>query len=375
MPKVYLDHHTVTQPDAASIAAWLPFLKEQWGSTTAPHQMGQELFPHLEASLEAIGKCLGAPKKETFYLFSSNAEAIGHLYQTHYFEEIRQSGKNHLLTSTIEDAPIVMSLKRLEELGCVNKTVPVDEQGQVTRDALAEALSPRTSLVSLSWANGLTGVIHPIADLAELCRERGVKLHVDASYVMGKLYFQFEELNVDFLSFEGSLIHAPKGTAGLLMAKEGQVPVSWMAGVDVGALAALAAALQKNEEMFDHICLETARLRDKLERGIVQAVSDAEVLFQGVERLPNCSCITFPGTLSEALLYLLHRKGIYASLGGGRAQRLSHVLLASGIDAKRAESALSFALSFQTREAEIDEAIQQIASCVEVLRKCSRGIL
>ncbi len=377
MRSIYLDHHTITKPRDAAIAAWLPFLKERWGSTVAPHQMGQELFPYLEKGLETILQTLGAASADPFYFFSSSAEAITYLYQSHYFEGIRQTGKNHLLTSNLEEAPVLMALKRLEELGCSGKILPVNTQGQITKESLNQAICPRTSLVSLSWANGLTGVIHPIADLAQVCRERNVKLHVDASYVLGKLYFRFEDFGIDFLSFEGSLIQAPKGTAGLLLKQASAlaVPLSMMTGINVGGVCAVAAALKGIEELCDEMCLETARLRDKLEKGILKGIPGAQVLFSNVERLPNCSCIAFPGVISDALLYLLHRKGVYASLGGGRAQRLTHILIGSGVEEMLAHSALSFSLSSETTEAEIDEAIQTVISCVKMLRECSHKVM
>lgn len=377
MSKVYLDHHTATRPLHSSIEAMLPFFREHWGSTAAPHQMGQELFPALNKATDSILEALGASSKDRFYFFSSSEDAISHLFLSHYFDSIRSSGKNHILTTNIEEAPVLMSLKRLEDIGCHGKILPVNEQGQLTKDVLKGALNPRTSLVSLSWANGLTGVIHPIADLAEVCRENDVRIHVDASYVIGKLFFRFEDIGVDFLTFDGSLLHSPKGTAGLI-AKEKipfSGPLSSTMGVFVGGIAALSQALDEGAQMFDHVCLETARLRDKLEKGVLDGIPDAQVLFQKAERLPNCTAIAFPGVISDALLFMLHRKGVFASLGGGHSQKLSHILIASGVKEQLAQCALSFSLSFETKEEEIDYAVRIIVDCVQKLQKLSHKLL
>ena len=230
--RVYLDHHSATRPFPSSIEALLPFFKEHWGSTTAPHQMGQELFPALNKRTEAILEALGAKPEDRFYFFSSNVDAVSHLFLSHYFDSIRHTGKNHILTTNIEEAPVLMSLKRLEEVSCTGKILPVNSQGQLTKEVLEEALRPRTSIVSLSWANGLTGVIHPIADLAAACRAKDVRIHVDASYVIGKLYFRLEDLPIDFLTFDGSFLHSPKGTAGLIVKEKTlfSPPLSSMAG-------------------------------------------------------------------------------------------------------------------------------------------------
>jgi cysteine desulfurase len=377
MSKVYLDHHTATRPLPSSIEAMLPFFREHWGSTTAPHQMGQELFLSLNKCIKSILESLGCAPDDSFHFFHSSADAISHLYLTHYFDSIRNTGKNHLLTTNIEEAPILMSLKRLEELGCHGKILSVDGHGQLTKTALDEALGPRTSLVSISWANGLTGVVHPIADLAEVCRAKDVRLHVDASYVIGKLYCRFEDLKVDFITFDGSFLHSPKGTAGLIN-REGTAfssPLSSMMGVSVGGVVALSQALGEVSQMFDCVCLETARLRDKFEKGIQEGFPEAKVLFQKVERLPNCTAIAFPGVISEALLFLLHRKGVYASLGGGHCQKLFHILVASGIEEQLAQCALSFSLSFETTEEEIDYAVRTIVACAENLKGLSHRLL
>ena len=353
--KIYLDHHRATRPFPASVDAMLPFLRDP-GETIV--------------SNETILDALGASAGDRFYFFSSSAEAINHLYFSHYFDHIRETGKNHLITTNMEEASSMMALKRLEELGCTGKILSVNTQGQLTKEALEEVLRPRTSLVSLSWANGLTGVIHPIADLAAACHAKDVRLHVDASYVIGKLFFRFEDLPIDFLTFDGSLIHAPQGTAGLLVKERAHLspPFSSLVGVPVGSLAGLSHALEESLHVFDHVCLETARLRDKLEQGVMRGFPEAQVLFSHVERLPNCTSIAFPRVASDALLFMLHRKGVTASMGGGHYQRLSHILHACGMEEKIAECALSFSLSYETTEEEIDHAVKAIVECAQKLR-------
>jgi cysteine desulfurase len=374
---VYLDHHTATRPTSASIDAMLPFFKEYWGSTTAPHQKGQELFASLNQAVERIISVLGAKPEDRFYFFSSNAEAIEHLFLSHYFDSIRHTGRNHFITTNIEEAPVLLSLKKLEEIGCASKMLSVNSQGQLTSEILEQALRPRTSLLSLSWANALTGVIHPLADLASAAHAKDVRIHVDASTIIGKIYFRFEDLPIDYLTFDGSLLHAPKGTAGLLVKEKSafSAPISSMGGISVGGIVALAAALNEGAEKLDHLCLETARLRDKLERGIQKGFSDAKVLCKNAARLPNCTTIAFPGAASDALLFLLNRKGVYASLGGGQSQKLTHLLVASGIDPYLAHCALSFSLSYETTEDEIDYAIETIIACAHQLRHLSHATM
>jgi len=368
--KVYLDNHTVTRPAASVSEAFLPFLKEQWGSLVAPHQKGQELFAPWKRAEGTILEQLGAKGEDRFYFFSSSQNALSHLLLSHYFDTIRHTGKNHILTVAGEEITSSHALQRLEELGCVRKILPVNEQGQLTQEILEKALGPRVSLVSFSWASGLTGVIQPLADLAAVCRAKGILLHVDVSSVIGKLFFRFEDLPVDFLTFDGSLFHAPKGVAGMLVKEK--TLFSPFSETSVGGIPALAEALKGAEEGLDHLSLETARLRDKLERGIKRGFPEAQVLFEKAERLPNVSAIAIPGIATDALLFLLHRKRVYASAGG--EWRLGELLIAKGIEPKLAQCALSFNLSFETTEEEIDYAIDAVLSCIEQLRPLSSQI-
>jgi cysteine desulfurase len=369
----YLDHHTATRPHSFAIERMVSFFREHWGAMHAPHKGGQDVHAQYKPALDILLDHLGARDEDHFYFCHSGAEAINAVFNSHYFDSVRESGKNHVLTTNIEEAAILSSLKRLEKLGCKEKILSVNPQGQVTKEMLEDQLGPRTSLFSLSWANGLTGVIHPIADLAEACREQGVRIHVDVSTVIGKLFFRFSDLPIDYVTFEGQLIHSPQGTAGLVVKSDVHFSplITGDHTIFAPGVAALSVAFQENERYFDHLNLETARLRDKLESGICAEISDAVVFFQHVERLPNCCAIGFPGVIGEALLYLLNRKGVYATLGGGQCQTLAHVLIATGIDPVLAQCALSFSLSYETTEAEIDHAINAVVECAQQLQRAS----
>jgi cysteine desulfurase len=374
--RVYLDNHTITRPSSGSTHAITDCLRKTWGAITSPHQIGEEAFLRFAQSTEEILRQLGGNKEDQFHFCHSGAEAIHTVLFSHYLEEVRESGKNHILTTNIEEAPTLLGLKRLEQFNCVEQVLPVNLQGQVTASMVAEAIKPKTSLLSLSWANSLTGVIHPIADIAEVCFQKGIRLHVDAGTVIGKLFFHFKDLNIDYLTFDGSLIHGPTGTAGIIM--NNTIPfhplIPGQSNVDTSGIAALAHALSEASSHFEHLNLETARLKRQLEIKIKEGFSEAVVLFKHVEQLPNCTTICFPGVESEALLYLLNRKGIDASMGGGQTQKLYHTLTSCGIDPLLARSALSFCLSHETTEAEIAYAAEIIIKCALQLRRCSIGI-
>jgi cysteine desulfurase len=372
----YLDHHSATRPSSRAVEALKTSLQGNWGALTAPHQKGQESYSAFSRNLDEIVQELGGSKQDLFYFCHSGAEATNAVFLSHYLEEIRETGKNHILTSNIEEVPTLLSLKRLEKFHCVEKILPVNEKGILTPEVIEEAIKPRTSLLSLSWANALTGSIQPISEIAAICKKRGIRLHVDASHAIGKLFFHFEDLSIDYLTFEGSFIHAPQGTGGVLI--KGGTPfqplISGNLNMSTGGVAALASALSESFRYFDHLNLETARLRNLLETGIREGFREAVILLKEGERLPNCTTIAFPGVESDALLYALNRKGVYASFGGGQMQKLFPVLTACHIDPLLARCALSFSLSYETTEEEITYAINTIVDCALKLQKCSVGI-
>lgn len=382
---LYLDNATCTRPSEQAIGRMLPFLTDQWGVPSAPHRMGQRLYTAIEEGYGNLYALLGASEKATMILTSSGAEAVNQVVQGVFHDVTRATGRNQFLTSMIDEAPAIMAMGRLETLGCVAKRVEVDQHGRVTTEAVADALSPRTALLSLSWASGLTGVIHPVAEIAALCRERGVLLHLDASHVLGKLFFDLEEVGADFLSFNGEVIHGPKGT-GALYIRPGLTLSPLIAGgigqaglrggeLNVASLVGLGVACREALDARDLLCTEIARLRQKLEDGICAGYPEAHPLFRDAERVPHITAIAFPGIVDEALLYGLSRQGLCCSMGGGLFQQIALILEASGVASAYKQSSLSFALSRATTEFEIEQSITLLCATAARWRRLSHHLV
>lgn len=381
---LYLDHATTTRPSEQALGRMLPFFTDQWGSPAAPHRMGQRLYPAIEEGYRALYSMLGASESATMILTSSGAEAINQVIQGIYLDVTRPTGRNQFITSVTDEAPMILAIGRLEQLGCVGKMAEVSAEGRVTVQSVADALSPRTALVSMSWANGLTGVIHPVAEIADLCHDRGVRLHLDATHLLGKLFIRLEDIGADFISFNGEQLHGPKGT-GALYIREGLKLSPLIVGgsaqgglragdLNVPALVGLGVACRESMEARDFMCTEVARLRNKLEEGILTGYPEARVFYRDQERLPHISAIAFPGVVNEALLFALNRQGLCCSMGGGLFQQIGLVLAAAGIPQPLAQCALSFGLSRATTEDEIDRAVALITSTAHKLRKMSGAI-
>ena len=319
--------------------------------------------PSAERCKQMIYDLVGAEPKDSFLFTSSGAEAIASVHWTAFMEVARKDGKTHFITCGIEDASCLQSLKRLEDLGCFVKIAPLDKEGKIDLVQLAELISPRTAMISISIAHGLTGIVQPIEEIALMAKDRGVLLHVDATYALGKMVNPFT--CADYLTFSGDWIHSVI-SSGAAFAKAGKpllpiIPAK--TEIDTPSLVALGAAASQASLCLDTMNLEVARLRDRLE----EKLKVATPLFQDSLRLPNVSVLTFPGVHQDMLLYTIQRKQLFASVGGSRCPYLIRQLLACGVDEKIAQTAVSFSLTRYTTQSEIDSAVQTLTDAVSAL--------
>jgi cysteine desulfurase len=363
---IYFDHHSATRPCSAALERMTPYLQDHWGASFAPHRMGQELIAALDTRYQMIYDLIGAKESDRFVFTSSGAEALNQVFWSVFIELARKEGKTHIIISSIEDAPTMQCAKRLEELGCTIKIAPVNEQGQIDMEKLTQLINPRTALISVTMAHGLTGVIQPIEEITQIAKDKKVLLHLDATYAVGKYPLQFD---ADYLTFSGDRIHSVKGSGGLF-AKEGIPLIPFILGgseqeglrggsFDIPSFMALSAAAQQSVLYLDMMALEVVRLRDLFENEI-----QGKVLFKDSYRLPNTTLIAFENVHQEALLYFLNRKGIYANIGGPYAAHLSRI----------DETAISFTLSRMTTEEEVLRAAKIINGAVRELQAISEAL-
>ena len=335
----YLDHHTETKPCRSALDRW-------------------NMQPS-SAETDFLYDLVGAHKEDLFVFTSSNAEAIQQVFWSLFIERSRKEGKSHFLTTCLEDAPTLLGMKRLEELGCFVRIAPCDQRGCIDLKALAHLLNPRTALVSITLAQGLTGVVQPLEEISQLCREHGTLLHVDATYAVGKLPLQLGLS--DYLTFSGDRMHGVKGSAALFAKSTAPlVPLLPGKNTDFASLSALNAAAQQAKLSMHLMGLEVARLRDRLEQGILAEIAGARVLFSESLRLPNVSVIAFPHLHQETFLHRLHGD---ATIGGDNHPHLYRILMSAGFDERTAVSCISFSLSRTTTQEEVDRAIR---ACKEV---------
>ncbi len=362
--EVYLDHHTISRPIPEVIECLNHFYLHNWGSLAAPHQKGLQLYEKVDDALASIYAILGISADNSFALTSGGVSGVFQILVDFYVKEIYSSRANQILVPITAEASLILPINRLAEIGSVATPLGVDEAGRISIEMLDDLITERTSLLSCSWANGLTGVIEPIDQIIDICRNKGVKVHLDVTHMVSSRSIGFEEMGVDLLTLDGDRMNTPSGIGGAVLRRKVQsshLPVAFLCG--------LARALEFHREKRDRFAVEVAQLRNFFEEQLSSAFPDAIVLFDQFERVPHISVISFPGIMSEALLYTLHKAAVYATIGGGSYQKLSRVLQHSGIKKEWALSAISFALFHDTTRSDINIALERIVSCVKKLKK------
>jgi len=374
---IYFDNNATTQVSPSVLEAMIPFLTEHYGNPSSAYRLGKVTAEALDHAREQVAALLGCKAKEIVFTScgtESNNAALASALKT--------SGHRHIVTSAVEHSAIKNHGEDLELQGYAVTYLPVKEDGTLSVQDVEKALRPDTAIVSLMWANNETGVLFPVEEIGQLCRERGVLFHTDAVQAVGKIPINLSELAVDFLSVSGHKLHAPKGV-GVLYTRRGVAYTPFLVGgsqeknrrggtENVASIVALGKAA---EEALAHIKTEATqvkRLRDRLEKGLLETVSGTMVNGNPILRLPNTTNIAFESVEAEALLILLDYHGICASAGSActtGSPTPSHVLRGMGFPVERTLGSLRLSLSRFNTEAEIDEVLKVIPKIVERLRR------
>jgi cysteine desulfurase len=324
---------------------------------------------------------VGAKKEDHFIFTSSGAEAINHAVFAAYVDVTRKTGKNHFLCSALDEAPAIMAMGRLQEMGCVFQMVPPCPQGYVTLRSVIEMLTPRTAMLSLSAANGLTGVVQPLSEISALCQDRGILFHVDATHILGKSSFSFHDSGADLMSFNG-----PSPGMGALLVRAGFEVSPFILGgkeqgqmrggaLNVTFLLEFAKWAKEERSRSDYYGLEIARLRQLFEEKICLGIPGTKVLFQEEMRAPHITSLSFPGIESESLCFALTQKGLHATFGGNTLQHLVHILKACSVPAPECHSGVSFAFAPTLTEEDVEIGAQRVIEIAKHLQKYSRDLM
>ncbi len=374
--QVYLDHNASTPVDPEVLEAILPYFTTMCGNPSSIHSRGNEARGAMEAARRKIAQALNCTARRI--VFTGGGSEADNLAIKGVALAKREFG-NHIVTTAVEHPAVLATCRALTEFGLEVTYLEVDHDGLVDPKALAEAITPRTTLVSVMMANNEVGTIQPIANLARIARERDVLFHTDAVQALGKLPIDVGELGVDLLSISSHKIHGPKGV-GALYVRQG-VPLAPVihggdherglrAGTEnVPGTVGFGKACELAIRRLNHKEMERLReLRDMLEKGIRELVPGAKLNGHPTRRLPNTLNMTLPGMRGESLVLLLDRHGVYLSSGSACKSGNpdpSHVLIAIGLTGEEAHCAVRLSLGVGNTEEDIRYVLESLAEIVK----------
>ena len=381
MNTIYFDNNATTCVAPEVRDAMMPFFNDLYGNPSSMHAFGGQIAKHVQQAREKVAAFINADHSEI--VFTSCGTESDNLAIHGSAEILGPNAK--VITSRVEHPAVLGPCRRLRDMGYREIEVPVDSVGQLDLDALREFLrGGGPAIVSIMWANNETGVIFPLEKIAKLAKEAGAILHTDAVQVAGKIPIDVKQLPVDMLSLSGHKLHAPKGI-GVFYLRRGTRLKTYMLGghqengrrggtenvpyiVGLGKAVELAAANMEAERR--HV----ARLRDKLENGLLATCPDARVNGDRHSRLPNTTNLSFEYIEGEAILYHMSDAGICASTGSACAAgslEPSHVIRAMGVPFTAVHGSVRFSLSRYNTEAEVDYALEHVPQIVRKLRDLS----
>ncbi len=366
---IYLDNNATTRPMPEVVAAVNAALTETWHNPSSAHRAGQNAKHTIETARAQLARLIGARPRELTFT-GSGTEAIDLAIRG----TLGINTKTTIVTTAIEHHAVSALCERLGKEAIEIRTVPVGQSGVVDPGEIERAIDDSVAIVSVQWVNNETGAIQPIFDIARICNDRGVVFHCDATQGVGKLAMNLGDAGmprIDLLNFAPHKFHGPKGVGVLRVARTakllptilgtqelgrrgGTEPVPAIAGA--GAAAELAQAWLAEPEYVK----EVEALRDRFERGVLDACPGAVVNAACDQRVWNTTNIGFPRLEAEALLLLFSERGLCVSAGSACASgslEPSPVLLAMGVDEQIAHGSVRFSLSRETSRAEVDEAI------------------
>jgi cysteine desulfurase len=376
MDLVYLDNNATTRPAPEVVSAMVPYLTEWYGNPSSVHRFGQRSRAALETARQLLATFIGANPAEIIFT-AGGTEAVNTAIRGLF--RSRQP-RRKIVISAVEHSAVRQLCGQLAREGAEVREIGVDRLGQLDLDELAIAVDDETALVSLMWANNETGVIFPVAKIAEICRGRRVPFHCDGTQAVGKIPVDVAAMGLDAMSLAAHKFHGPKGAGALFVRRGVRVPPLIIGGpqerdrrggtenvpgiVGMGKAAELAAAARGEMD-------RVAELRDRLERGILDSIPGSAVNGTTAHRLPNTTNIGFAQLEAEAILLLLSEQGICASAGAACSSgslEPSHVLKAMKIDEKIAHGAVRFSLSRYTVPEEIERTLEILPGVIDKLR-------
>jgi cysteine desulfurase len=380
--RVYFDYAATTPVDGRVLAAMQPYFRELFGNPSSVHAFGQQAEAALETARERVAGVLNCRPDEVVFT-SCGSESDNLALRGAAFAARRERGANHLLVSPVEHHAVTRTAEQLAELhGFELELLPVDEYGRVAPQDVAARLRPDTAVVSVMYANNEIGTINPIAEIGQLCRERGVLFHSDAVQGAAYLTADVQQLNVDLLAIGAHKFYGPKGV-GALFIRQGTPFISTQTGGsqesgrragthNIPYIVGLAEAFSLTQTEREARTARLRPLRDRLIGQVLEEIPAARLTGHPAQRLPNHASFVFEGVDGNGLLMMLDLAGFACSSGSACKTgdpEPSKVLTALGLPRSWALGSLRVTLGEGTTVEDIDSFLEALPGTVERIRK------
>lgn len=384
--RVYLDNSATTPVDPSVLEVMMPYLTEKFGNASSIHYFGQETRAAVDKARHQVAALINSRPNEV--AFTSGGTESNNLAVRGLMEANRKHG-THIITSAIEHPAVKSVCEDLEKAGFTVSWLPVYENGVVRLEDVKAAVTDRTVLISIMYANNEIGTIQPLEEIGKFVLElkkagRKMWFHTDAVQAAGKISVDVEELNCDLLSLSAHKVNAPKGVGALYVRRGTRLHSQNIGGRQerglrggtepVPLIAAFGAACELAGSRLDDEANRLRSLRNRFESSVIEMIPGSSVNGDKDRRLPNISNISFDSVEGEGLLINLDMQGIAVSTGSACSSgslEPSPVIRALGRNDEQARGAIRFSFGTVNTEGDVDRVLEVLPGSVESLRRLS----
>ncbi len=382
--QVYMDNNATTMTDPKVVDVMMAFFSERYGNPNSLHKFGTSTHLPLSQAIDQVYTAINATDADDIVFTSCATESNNWVLQAVWIDKILNGDKNHIVTTEVEHPSILSTCKFLEDNGVKVTYLPVNDQGIVEAHTVKSFITDKTALVSIMWASNETGMIFPIKEIGDICKDKGVLFHSDGVQAVGKIPVNMQDLHVDFMSMSAHKFHGPKGI-GALYIKDSQKLTPLMHGgeqmggrrsgtLNVPGIVGMGKAIELATQNIEATMASIRSKRDRLEDALLETLKDVFVVGDRDNRTPNTILISIRGVEGEGMLWDLNNALIGASTGSACASEdleANTVMLAIGADNELAHTGIRLSLSRFTTDEEVDYVIDEFKAAVFRLRAIS----
>ena len=382
MKPIYLDHNATTPVDPAVLEAMLPYYRETFGNASSLHEFGRLARKGVDEARIAVASFIGAKDPDEIVFTGSGTEADN--FAVKGIAEALKAKGNHIITSGIEHHAVLNTCKYLEKSGYKVTYLKTDKYGVVDLDELKNAITDKTILISVMFANNEVGTIEPVEQIAKIAKEKGVLFHTDAVQAVGKTPINVAKFGVDMLSLSAHKLYGPKGV-GAIYIRKGVKPTPILHGghheknrragtENVAGIVGLGKAVELAAKNMDTEIKNVQALRDRLQKGLMESIKYTYLNGHPENRLCNTLNISFEFLEGESIILNLDMEGVAVSTGSACTSgslEPSHVLTAMGVDPVRTQGSIRFSLGKGNTSGDVDYVIKIMPPIIDKLRKMS----